>query len=102
MCCEEAPSGANVTEASKPVKLHRSRRRTWLFRFLAILLSLSFLLLIECGLRVFGVGSDLSLIIPHPSGADWVQLNPRFDQPSFGRGDLSGPVPQPFRLPKPA
>ena len=91
-----------MTEAPKPVKPLRSRRRTWLFRLLAMLLGPGLILVIECGLRLFGVGADLELIIPHPGGSDWYQLNPRFDQPYFGRGDLSGPEPQPFRLPKPS
>ncbi len=91
-----------MTDATKLVKPPRSRRRTWLFRLLATFLSLPLFLLIECGLRAFGVGADLSLVVPHPSGGDWYQLNPLFDQPYFGRGDLSGPEPQPFRLPKPA
>lgn len=91
-----------MTTGSEFVKPRRSQRRTWVFRLLAVLMGLACVLLLEVGLRVFGLGADLSLIVPQPNASGWYQLNPQFDQPYFGRGDLSGPEPQPFQIPKPS
>ena len=68
---------------------------------IAIVLGLSPLVVVEMGLRVLGIGTDLSLVVPWPDSPGWYQLNPKFDQSFYGQGDLSGPEARPFRLPKP-
>ena len=95
---EPAKRIAHVERAT--VKLSRSR--LWLFRCLAIVLGLSPLVVLEVGLRVLGIGADLTLVVPWRGSLGWYQLNPKFDQPFYGRSDLSGPEGRPFRLPKPA
>jgi hypothetical protein len=79
----------------------QSRSRVWLFRFVALLFGILPFLLLEGGLRLLGIGRDLSLIIPLRKTPGWYQLNPKFDEPFYGQVDLSGPEPRPFQLPKP-
>jgi hypothetical protein len=90
-------------ELGPEATLRRSRRR-WLFRLLAVGLSLSPLLLLEAGLRWFGYGHDTQLIIPapaeHPPGT--LAFNRNADRAYYGLTDLSGPEPRSFALPKPA
>ena len=79
----------------------RSRSRVWLLRLVALLFGIVPLLVLEGGLRLFGIGRDLSLIIPLLYAPGWYQLNPKFDEPFYGQVDLSGPESRPFQLPKP-
>lgn len=97
----EPGSRIHAADESKRTKPRRSRRRVWLFRMAAISLGLLPLLVIEAGLRILGIGADLALVTTWPNSPGWFQLNPRFDEPFYGRGDLSGPETRPFRLPKP-
>lgn len=69
---------------------------------MAMLLSVGVLALVEVALWGSGVGEDLTLVVPDSRLVGWHRLNPHFDRPFFGRGDLSGPEPRPFQLPKPA
>lgn len=89
-----------LTGSDGQAKSPRSRR--WLFRLIAVVLGLSPLVVVEVGLRVLGIETDLSLVVPWPDSPGWYQLNPKFDQSFYGQSDLSGPEPRPFRLPKPA
>jgi lysophospholipase L1-like esterase len=58
-------------------------------------------LLLEGGLRLFGVGHDLRLVVPASDAPGAFQLNPRFDEAFYGAVDLSGPEARPFQIPKP-
>jgi tetratricopeptide (TPR) repeat protein len=75
----------------------------WSFRLLAILLSLSPLVLLEGGLRWCGVGYDTRLVVPAPNAerSNLYRFNPAADRSYYGVEDLCGPDPRPFELPKP-
>ena len=93
--------GGSATGGSRTVR--RSRRR-WRLRLTAVLLGLVPFALLEIAFRYFGVGYDTRLVLPVPgaSDPDLRSLNPAVDRAYFGRGDLPGPEPRPFLLPKPA
>lgn len=78
-------------------------RRRWLFRLLAICLSLTPFILLEVGLRVFGYGHDTRLVVrvPHADAADSCQLSPTVDLAYYGVENLPGPEPRTFKIPKP-
>lgn len=78
-------------------------RRKWLFRFLAIAISLLPLVILELALRLFGYGYDTRLIIKAPAAgfATTYQLNAVADRAYYGLADLPGPEPRPFEVPKP-
>jgi tetratricopeptide (TPR) repeat protein len=80
-----------------------SRRRLWLFRIAAVVLSLFPFVVLELGLRWLGYGHDPQLIVPVKDAAapGTHQLNPSADRAYYGPMDLSGPEPRPFVLPKP-
>ncbi|MDA1052939.1 MAG: hypothetical protein O3C40_21005 [Planctomycetota bacterium] len=80
-----------------------SSRRKWLFRCLAIAISLLPLVLLEFALRLFGYGYDTRLIVPAPDAgsATTYQFNAPADRAYYGPEDLSGPEPRPFEIPKP-
>lgn len=77
------------------------RRRLWLMRLIAATMGITSLLIVEVMLRLVGTGRDLSLVIPVPSHAGWYQFNSHFDEPYYGKVDLSGPEPRPFQIPRP-
>lgn len=75
----------------------------WLFRLLTVVLSLFFLVVVEAGLRILGLGYDTRLAVPvtgAPAGATH-RFNPDVDRAYFGALDVIGPEPRPFQLPKP-
>lgn len=85
-----------------PTATGARRRRLWLFRLAAIVLSLSPLVVLEIGLRMLGYGHDPRLIVPVRDAAPGThQLNPSADRAYYGPMDLLGPEPRPFVLPKP-
>ena len=93
---------ANHPDAPRiPPQRPRKLLRRWLPRIAAIFLGVVPLLLIELLLRLFGIGNDLSLVVPIPKAHGWYRLNPQFDESFFGGTDLSGPENRPFQLPKP-
>lgn len=103
---DDSPSGAKADTTSKLPRAHRSplpRWKRWLFRCLALLLSIFLLLAAEGLLRLLGVGVDLRLIVPVSATSDSgaVMLNPQADRRFHGSGDLPGPEPRPLTLPKP-
>src|SRR5687768_3096473 len=69
-----------------------SAKKTWLFRFIAIGLSLLPILILECSLRLFGVGDNTRLIIRAADTAESKrhQFNPAADRAYYGVEDLSG------------
>lgn len=81
----------------------RSRRRRWLFRLLAVCLSLTPFILLEVGLRVFGYGNDTRLVVrvPHADASDTYRLNPTVDSAYYGVENLPGPEPRTFKIPRP-
>lgn len=91
----------------KPSGKHRrkpiGRRRLWLFRFAAILLGLLPLVVLESVLRLSGAGYRTEFLIrsPYSRASNAFVMNPAFDHTFFGQGDLPGPEPRPFVLPKP-
>lgn len=92
------------TPPSKPV---RSKRRRWLFRIIALSLTLGFLPLAEGIMRFFDLGQDVSLVVRLPkmqqrgrSGYTHT-INGAADLAYYGQTDLAGPEIRPFRLPKP-
>lgn len=97
-----------MSESAGPLKAippqpRLSRRRLWLFRLVAVALSIAPLVLLEIGLRLAGYGNDTRLIVP-VSGASVPgthRLNPAADRAYYGPMDLSGPEPRPLVLPKP-
>lgn len=88
---------------SVPTQARSRGRRVWLFRLIAVALSLLPLVILEIGLRVFGLGYDTRLVVPVAGDAapSTYRLNPSVDRAYFGLVDLSGPEPRPFALPKP-
>ncbi len=80
------------------------RRRVWLFRLVAVALSLCFLVVLEISLRILGVGHETRLAVPvaGAAAAGAYRLNPEADWAYFGPMDVVGPEPRPFLLPKPA
>ena len=86
--------------ASKPNR-KRSAGRLWWFRGMAVLCGILPFVLVEGGLRGFGFGRDLRLLVPVRNSPGWFQLNSRFDEAFYGATDLSGPDPRPFQVPKP-
>jgi len=95
------------TDEPEPLRADSRRdiksRRKWLFRGLAIAISLLPLLLFELALRLCGSGYDTRLIVPAPSAASATtyQFNAPTDRAYYGSEDLSGPEPRNFELPKP-
>ncbi len=79
------------------------RRRVWLFRVVAIGLSLFSLIVLEIGLQVLHFGYDTRLVVPvtHAAAQGTHRLNPHADRAYFGPLDVVGPEPRPFQLPKP-
>lgn len=65
---------AITTPDTKPIA--RSRTRLWLFRLIAILLPLVFLVFLEGALRLGHYGYDTSLFIQTPGNSDYLVLNP--------------------------
>lgn len=88
---------------SDPTPARPGRRRVWLFRLIAVALSLSPLIVLEIGLRIVGYGDDTRLVAPVPGAAapGTCRLNPSADRAFYGPMDLLGPEPRPFVLPKP-
>lgn len=88
---------------SAPIQTRSRRRRLWLFRLIAVALSLLPLVLLEIGLRVFGFGYDTRLVVRVAGDAapGTYRLNPSVDRAYFGYVDVQGPEPRPFALPKP-
>lgn len=79
-----------------------SRRKRWLFRSLAVLLSLAVLGGLEVTLRVSGVGIDLSLIRAVPNAQTLrFQINTDADRVWCPGQGLAGPEPRRFDLPRP-
>jgi tetratricopeptide (TPR) repeat protein len=81
----------------------RTTRRVWLFRLLAVAISLAPFLLLEIGLRAIGFGYDTRLVVraPYAASVSTFKFNPDADRAFHGR-DLAGPDPRPFMIPKPA
>jgi len=75
----------------------------WLFRLVAVALSLLSLFVLETGLRILGLGYDTRLVVPVPgaAAAGSYRFNPEVDRAYFGPLDVMGPEPRPFLLPKP-
>ncbi len=88
---------------SIPTQARPRRRRVWLFRLVAIALSLLSLLVLEIGLRILGYGYDTRLVVPVTGAAagDTYRVNPHADRAYFRAMDVVGPEPRPFLLPKP-
>ena len=80
-----------------------SRAKLWTFRVAAILLAFLSLAGVELLLRVFGLGPDVSLVIPVPGSPRRAkyQLNELVDLPYLGSLPLRGPEERRFDLPKP-
>ncbi len=97
----DKPKSDSLDQKNGRTNRTRSRGRVWLLRLAAISFGIVPLLILEGGLRLFGIGRDLSLIVPLSQSPGWYQLNPKFDEPFYGQADLSGPEPRPFQLPKP-
>ncbi|MEX0819553.1 MAG: tetratricopeptide repeat protein [Pirellulaceae bacterium] len=96
---------SNSTSDSLQANSHfnTSPRRKWLFRLLAVAMSLAPLLLLEFALRLSGYGYDTNLVVPVPyagSGTKYT-FNAPADRAYHGTVDLSGPEPRPFEMPKP-
>ncbi|SEI37921.1 Tetratricopeptide repeat-containing protein [Dyadobacter sp. SG02] len=53
-----------------------SGKRIWLFRLISIALPLLLIVLLECSLRFFHYGYDLSLFIEYPQNKNYLFLNP--------------------------
>lgn len=99
----EVPATAAQQHGSNPpIRRSLSPARRRLFRVGAVLFGLLLVLLVEVLLRCLGIGRDLRLVIPVTNAAGWYQFNPRFDEPFYGQGDLSGPETRPFQIPKPS
>src|SRR5262245_5397691 len=97
------PVRAPGSSAGATGAVRRSRRRKWCFRLGALILPFAALVLVELALRCGGAGRDLQLVERAGNGAppDVYRFNPLVDQVYYGRTDLSGPEPRPFRLPRP-
>ena len=54
----------------------RTGSRSMLFKLISMVLPLLFILLLECGLRMFHYGADLSLFIEYPHDQNYLFLNP--------------------------
>lgn len=67
---------AITTPDTRPVRATRSRTRLWLFRGIAIVLPIVFLLLLEGALRLGHYGYDVSLFIEAPGNSDYLVFNP--------------------------
>ena len=98
---------ARETDSEKPSKQRRraplSRKKLWAFRIAAVLLAFVFLAGVELSLRVFGIGPDVSLVMPVPGSPKRAnyQLNELVDLPYLGSIPLRGPEERRFDLPKP-
>lgn len=80
------------------------RWKKWLFRLLAVGLAALFFVCVEVGLRLGGVGRDLSLVVEVPGnpGELKYQLNEFIDEAYFRRSPLGGPETRRFDLPRPS
>ncbi|SDF75821.1 Tetratricopeptide repeat-containing protein [Dyadobacter soli] len=80
-----------------------SGKRTWLFRIISMALPLLLILLLECGLRWFHYGNDLSLFIEYPQNKNYLFLNPDASKRYFinQKNATTGNV-EPFLKAKPA
>ncbi|MBC8354841.1 MAG: hypothetical protein H8E66_22925 [Planctomycetes bacterium] len=80
-----------------------SSRRKWLFRLLAISISLAPFVLLELALRLFGYGYDTRLMIkaPYAASTTTYEFNAPVDRAYYGPEDLPGPEPRQFELQKP-
>ncbi|MEO8495110.1 MAG: tetratricopeptide repeat protein [Planctomycetota bacterium] len=86
-----------------PARPRISPRRKWLFRLLAISISLAPLVVLELTLRLSGYGYDTRLIVAAPDAASdaTFEFNGSTDRAYYGLADLPGPEPRPFEIPKP-
>lgn len=94
------PDSATPSPPAAPL---RSRRRLWTLRGLSVLLALTVMSGCEMLLRVYGVGDAGRLVVPVEFATDDYthRFHPQVDHVYFGRVDMFGPEPRPFRLPKP-
>lgn len=98
-----SPAAALNPPAPRARRRPLSRRKRWLFRMVAVALSLLLLAGMEGVLRLAGFGRDLRLVVPvdgHPQALPF-QLNPLVDLAYYGTTDVSGPEVRRFMLPKP-
>ncbi len=95
----QAGSHLNSVSTQAPPR----RCRVWLFRLVAVALSLLSLLVLEIGLRILGLGYDTRLVVPVVGGAPegTHRINPHADRAYFRAMDVVGPEPRHFLLPKP-
>jgi tetratricopeptide (TPR) repeat protein len=96
----EPASESRRTSSSKGRPL--SRRRKWLFRFAAVVLSLLPFVVLELALRWRHVGHETRLIVPtNPATPTTFRFNPDADRAYYGVENLWGPDLRPFEAPKP-
>jgi tetratricopeptide (TPR) repeat protein len=78
-------------------------RRVWIFRLLALAISLAPFLLLETGLRAIDFGDDTRLVVraPYAASPTTFHFNPPADRAYYGPQDLAGPDPRHFQIPKP-
>ena len=83
--------------------MHTTRTRTWLFRGIAIVLPLIFLLLLEGILRLGHYGYDTALFVEAPGNSDYLVFNPTASRRYFtDEGNATTGNREPFRKVKEA
>lgn len=97
----ESDARGSASESSGAV-VRRSRRRTGIFRALALAFPLCAMFFANVVLYALGIGVDTRLVVPSTRGpTPTYYLNPDVDR-AYCAADLRGPEPRGFVLPKPA
>ncbi|PSL27284.1 hypothetical protein [Dyadobacter jiangsuensis] len=80
---------------------HERRNRTLVFKIISVAVPFCLLALLECGLRLFHYGYDLSLFIEYPNDKNYLYLNPDASKRYFinQKNATTGNV-EPFRKEK--
>lgn len=95
---------SSCDDDARPSKGHRktSSKRTWLFRVLAVSISLLPFVLFEMTLRLCGYGYNTELItsVPDVATPTTCQFNADAGRAYYSQQGLSGPEPRHFNIPK--